>query len=601
MKKILLFIFSLLLFLSFKTAALADDKFTSTVNVTYAVHESGITHATSNIVITNTTANYYVSSYTLKLGFTDVENLKASDNAGPIIPVIRKTDTGQEITLTFNSAVYGVGSKLPFTISFDTTDIATKNGDIWEVNIPGLASQNEFSDFTVNVQVPPSFGKPTYIKPQQINDSLTFTKDQLGKSGISLAFGKSQIYTFHLLYHLQNKNLFPIRTEIALPPSTNYQNVYVTSLNPKPTNVRVDTDGNWLAQYILTPAQNIQIQADGAISVDLYPKQTDLTDSQRKLYTEQQPFWQQNSAIKTLAQQLQTPEAIYDYVVGHLQYDFSRVNDSQERLGAAAVLNKPTSAVCLEFSDLFVALARAAGIPAREVDGYAYTQNTTERPLSLVKDVLHAWPEYYDDNTKEWVMVDPTWGNTTGGVDYFHTFDFDHIAFSVKGENSDYPIPAGGYKLAGDENNRDIAMSFGTLPATTTPSIEASLDMPDSFLSAFPISGSVVLKNTGSSLFPKQNVSVLSTSLFPHNQTLSGVDIPPYGSITIPFSFTKTSLLTNTHTAITIALAGKEISKNIVITPLTTQQIIIIGGIIFAILSVTILVITTRPRRIPIS
>ncbi len=596
------FLFLLALLISFfilPHPAFADSKFTSMVNVTYAVNESGITHTTTNVVITNTTPNYYVSSYTLKLGFENIDNVKASDPGGPIIPVIRKTDSGQEITIKFNSVVYGMNTTLPFTLSFDTTDIATKNGSIWEVNIPGLASQNEFSDFTVHVQAPPSFDKPTYIKPEQPNNSLTFTKDQLGKSGISLAFGKSQIYEYHLLYHLQNKNLFPIRTEIALPPTTNYQDVYVTSLNPKPTNVRVDTDGNWLAEYILTPSQNIEVKADGDISVSLYPKEASLTGEQRRLYTQEKPYWTQNAAIKTLAKQLQTPEAIYNYVVGHLQYDFSRVNDNQQRLGAIRILDKPSSAVCLEFSDLFVALARAAGIPAREIDGYAYTQNTKERPLSLVKDVLHAWPEYYDDTKKQWVMVDPTWGNTTGGVDYFHTFDFDHIAFSIKGANSSYPIPAGGYKLPGDENKKDIEMSFGVLPSDTTPSIDASITMQSMFLSAFPISGAIVLKNTGVSAFPQQSVNILSSGLTPHIQTLPVTDIPPFGSITIPFSFTKTPLLTNTYTAITIALAGHEISKKISIVTFTVPQLII-GGAILAILSITLFIFATRSRRVSI-
>ncbi len=31
-------------------------------------------------------------------------------------------------------------------------------------------------------------------------------------------------------------------------------------------------------------------------------------------------------------------------------------------------------------------------------------------------------------------MIDPTWGATTGGVDYFETLDFDHFAFVVKGK-----------------------------------------------------------------------------------------------------------------------------------------------------------------------
>ncbi|HEX7042635.1 MAG TPA: transglutaminase family protein [Patescibacteria group bacterium] len=593
----LLFFFSFLFL--FKNNALANDKFDSTVNVTYAVEETGITHATTNITITNTTANFYVSSYTLKLGFDDISNVKASDSGGPIIPVIRKTDSGQEITLTFNSIVYGKDSKLPFTLSFDTPNIATKNGDIWEVNIPGLASQNEFSDFTVNVVVPSTFGKPTYIKPEQSSDSLTFTKDQLGKSGISIAFGKSQIYDFRLLYHLENKDLLPITTDVALPPNTNYQDVYITSMTPKPTNVRVDKDGNWLATYSLAPSQKVDVEVDGAVSVSLYPKESDLSKSDKILYTEPEKYWQQSSDIKNLAAKLKTPEAIYNYVVSTLQYDFSRVNDSQERLGAQAVLQKPNSAVCLEFSDLFVALARAAGIPAREIDGYAYTQNTKERPLSLVQDILHAWPEYYDDTAKQWVMVDPTWGNTTGGVDYFHTFDFDHIAFTIKGSSSTFPIPAGGYKLPEDINKKDVDVSFGILPDSVEPTIDASLIMETTFMSAFPISGTVVLRNTSTTIFPSQKFSVLTSGLLPTNQTLIAEDIPPYGNVSIPFSFNKTPLLTNKHTAITIAIAGEQISKRITIIPFTFQQLLI-GGVILAILCITIFVAATKTRRVSI-
>src|SRR5205085_322452 len=145
-------------------------------------------------------------------------------------------------------------------------------------------------------------------------------------------------------------------------------------------------------------------------------------------------YWQTNDpAIKALGQELKTPKDIYEYVVKTLSYDFTRVTDDKPRLGAALALKNPTSAVCREFTDLFIAIARSAGIPAREVDGFAYTENAKQRPLSLVKDILHAWPEYYDTNKKTWVMVDPTWGSTTGGIDYFQVLDLDHFAFAIKG------------------------------------------------------------------------------------------------------------------------------------------------------------------------
>jgi transglutaminase-like putative cysteine protease len=51
---------------------------------------------------------------------------------------------------------------------------------------------------------------------------------------------------------------------------------------------------------------------------------------------------------------------------------------------------------------LFVALARAAGVPAREVGGLAYV------PDMKPAFGWHAWAEIHDDH--QWVSIDPTWG-----------------------------------------------------------------------------------------------------------------------------------------------------------------------------------------------
>src|SRR3989344_2583826 len=151
----------------------------------------------------------------------------------------------------------------------------------------------------------------------------------------------------------------------------------------------------------------------------------------------------------------------------------------------------------MEFTVLFIALARAAGIPAREVNGFAYTQNEKERPLSLVKDVLHAWPEYYDSDIQTWVMVDPTWGNTTGGVDYFYTLDFDHFAFVIKGVNSSYPIPAGGYKISQDLQTKDININFGDNFGTPTQTLSLSENFSDNYFSGANIQGNILIRNVG--------------------------------------------------------------------------------------------------------
>lgn len=588
------------LFLQFNTQAFATENFATSYDATYQVLENGITQVRYQISLTNTSEQYYASSYKLELGFDDIINILASDPDGEIKSTIKKTENGYSLSLQLNKRVVGKGNSLIFQVLFQTRDVTQKQGNIWEVNILGLTNQDDFESFNVHVRVPSSFGKPTYIKPSQPNSTLDFTKEQLGKSGISLAFGENQVYAFELRYHLKNSNLFPIKTGIALPPSTNYQKVFIESIDPKPINVILDKDGNWLAQYQLLPSVQREVVVTGKAIISLYPRKQALSKEDRPLYLKEQPYWQtSNKKIKELAASLKTPDKIYQYVIKTLTYDLSRVTAEKPRQGAAEILENPESAVCLEFTDLFIALARAAGIPAREINGFAYTQNEKQRPLSLVKDILHAWPQYYDRELETWIMVDPTWGNTTGGTDYFHTFDFDHFAFVVKGVNSTLPIPAGGYKLQGQEKVRDVKISFSDFTEEEVQSFEIDLDIPPRILSGLPIEGFLTVRNISKTLLPSQVLAIESDTLTPEQQTLLFSEVPPYGFLKKSFSLEKTPILTNKTAIVTIRAGQKLITKTVVISPFAFTAKSIIGGAIVASLFVVLSIIAARAWGIP--
>jgi transglutaminase-like putative cysteine protease len=91
--------------------------------------------------------------------------------------------------------------------------------------------------------------------------------------------------------------------------------------------------------------------------------------------------------------------------------------------------------------------------------GYGYTTNPTLRPLSLVVDVLHAWPEYFDSDKKLWVPVDPTWGRTTRGTNYFDQPDFNHIVFAIHSTSNEEPLPPGFYRRPG-QAGKDVVVDF---------------------------------------------------------------------------------------------------------------------------------------------
>lgn len=561
------------------------------IESTYTIDINGKTKVLLQGKLTNETPDHYTSSFQLKLGFKNIDNIKASDSGGSIPVLIDKSNDQSIIDLSFKTIVVGIGNSTMFSLSFDTNDIAKKRGSIWEVNIPGLSNISDYKIFDVNVVAPSSFGTPSYIKPQTIigKNRIHFTKDQLNESGISLAFGTKQTYAFELLYHLKNPNIYPINTEIALPPSTNYQEVAIDEISSKPINVTEDADGNWLATYSLLPSEKKDIEVKGRVKLSLFPKTQVVDDDELKKYLKEDLYWEvNNEKIKLLAQTLKTPYAIYEYLIKNLKYDFSRITDNKPRAGALLALNEPSSVVCLEFTDLFIALARAAGIPAREINGFGFTDNVKKRPLSAIKDILHAWPEYYDKELQTWIMIDPTWGNTTEGVDYFNVLDFDHIVFAIKGKDSEYPIPAGGYKLKENENEKDVKVFFTNNEINETQNIQLKTDIANYSSSIIPLSGSIRISNIGSIVIEKEILTITSKILEPKIKKINTIRIPPYGNSKILLSFDKMPILTNKQDVVTISIAGKTISQSVNISLLYLGKftwllfgLIICAGILF--------------------
>lgn len=601
MRKIfLLFVAVLIASFCFPLSAhAADDTFGISSTSTFSIQDSGKTRVTQRIEIVNKTEFYYTPSYGMSIGYGDVDNIAVFNSSGNSIPfTVSDIDQGKKIEVIFPDKIVGIDKRNIFSISFDTEQIAKKNGSIWEISVPGIKNIEDFENYTISLSVPQSFGKPTIIKPKknyQINGStISFDKKAIGDSGIYIMFGTEQYYNFNLDYHISNTNLFPVKTEIALPPSTNYQDVLINSIEPRPLDVYQDEDGNWLAEFSLNSQQRQTVHVKGLVRVSYLPKSQVLTAEQRTKYTQSKKNWETGSReIKDTAANLKDARDIYEYVVKTLSYDYEKVSGDNKRLGAKEALLHPDNAVCLEFTDLFVALARAKGIPARSVEGYAYTGDDKLRPVSLVKDVLHAWPEYYDDKKQAWIMIDPTWGNTTGGTDYFDVFDFDHVAFVLKGIDSEYPIPAGGYKFT--EDSKDVSMTFAK-QADFKPKSFISIDatIPEFALSAFPIHGNVLVQNTGNSPLYKKSLKINSPLTSRQNEFLIDA-LPPYGKSVVLLDFEKTPFLTNKSYPVTIQFDEYKKTHHVQVSIFPQEKIIFIAGGISA--SIIILLIAAGQAR----
>lgn len=547
----------------FALPASAQGEVESSQHVSYQVFEDGVTRVRHEIKLTNVTTNFYVSEYSLFLGYTGLENFEAYDSKGVLKKDIKTLENGTDIQLVFNDQVVGRGNILFFTITYDTGEIASKNGRIWEIDIPRIRDDRDLGSYTASLSVPASFGKPTYIKPTLSNKDLTFTKNDVLR-GISVVFGEYQLFDYTLNYHLHNNRLYPVEAEIALPPQTAYQEVLLDELEPKPITVYVDGDGNWLAKYRLDGSQMLDVKANGKVKLYHVPKITQRVVQQNfSEYLVQKPYWDtQDPKILEKAKELKTPRAIYEYVVATLSYDYGRIEKNLPRAGASQVMSGPKSAICIEFTDLFIALARASGIPAREIDGFAYTENPRLRPLSLVKDILHAWPEFYDKEKGMWIAVDPTWGNT-GGIEYFDMLDFNHFAFVIKGLDSEYPISAGGVE------KKDVEVSFAKDNSFFSKrNIDISTNLGKTALAGIPAKGNIRIENKGNVLLDASVLTLTTENVLPANQNLTASAVPPFGNALIPFSFQSQSYFDNFPTSIKTNVTGQEFVYKVQISPI---------------------------------
>lgn len=589
----------------FAKNAFAAGEFETDYNVVYSVGNSGNTDVTQDIVLKNKTSNYYADKFELKIGSTKINDVKASDSAGPLETNVKFEDNLTTITVKFNQRVIGIDKTLPWKLSYSSNELATKSGQIWEVSIPRLSKTNEIASYTTTVKIPVSFGPVAFAIPEPKNQiklpdrqEFLFDKDQLFQSGIAMSFGEKQVFSFNLNYYLENNNVTTQLFQIALPPDNNYQRVVLEKIDPPPIDVVVDEDGNFLAKYRIPPRGKLDITAQGFVEV--FSKSVrnisgSLSQDDRQKYTQPERYWETDNAnIKDKAKELKTPKQIYDFVTNYLTYSQKRLEQAKiERMGAASALTSPKEAVCMEFTDLFIAIARAADIPAREVEGFSYTQNERLRPLSLALpqgDILHAWPEYWDDQLG-WVQIDPTWGSTSGGLDYFSKLDFNHVTFVQRGLSSVNPQPAGSYKREEDLGKKTVNVSFAQELPTPTLTPKLSLSIPSKIISGLPVRIIASVENIGSTSIIDQQVNLTSNKLMDDSSGKIDLKIlPPYAKKDFIFRLHSKNLFSNFQDTIVLTFANSQIAKPVQILPI--YKIFFSQGFILAIIAVTVIILT---------
>lgn len=572
------FVFSLFFLLFFspfflvqKTFAQENNKenFVTTIETTYTVSREGNTHVSHHIRITNKTPTVYLKQYALRTSYFGLQNPTVRSGQTQIPANIVSNESGTSIGITFDDDVVGQGKVRDFHIEYSNPDLAIVAGNVLEVHIPQLGDETNFDSNKTILLTPAFFSLPVRVTPEATSADFVQTEvktifDRPSGEPISAIFGTEQNYKLTLRYNLENPSSSPAIAQITLPPDTQFQKLHYHDLDPLPFEMKQDIDGNWIASYRIPASSVTVVHLTAEAKVTLEPNTVPVIPAQ-KVHTKNDKYWESdNSLIQKKASELITAESIYNHVVETLSYSKRELTlENLVRYGAVEAFEHSDDAVCQEFTDTFIAIARAANIPTRRLIGYGYSQNSLLRPSSFAGDVLHAWPEYFNYEQNRWIPIDPTWGNTTSGIDYFNLFDLNHIVFAINGNSSTLPNPAGSYKTLNEGDTKDVEVEISTTPFPNIgPEISTRMEQKKFFFIPIPGMFNVYITNdTGQAWYNIQpqitahdqdvdvsfgensNLKVLlpfQTKKFDVTFFTKGFSLPKHGEITLNYAWQET-------------------------------------------------------------
>lgn len=287
---------------------------------------------------------------------------------------------------------------------FACVDLASTEGDVYDVDFflagdPGAMTVTETTIHKLN-------GQPFYVWKQ--NDDKTWVREAVDEASNALLGVIEGTDEFEFLYQVKVPPLDgEARMWIPLPQSDAFQTVTVGAIET-PGAHRYLTDeryGNKVLFLELTPQHsgqgielrfNVKRREKGAYPEEDQPPQTWL--AAERLVPESDEF--KRIAAEVLGERegdLVRARLLYDHTIDRMRY--MRYGEGYGQGDAVYACDSATGN-CTDFHSYFIALARAANIPARFAIGAAIPSERNEGGV----DGYHCWAEFYAEG--KWWPVD---------------------------------------------------------------------------------------------------------------------------------------------------------------------------------------------------
>jgi len=328
-----------------------------------------------------------------------------------------------------------------------------KIGKITDIFVPGFSKDFKFSTQTENIKfkyilkIPKNIAQISHIHPQKnlVTEGeyfkIEYNGDELIGKSIYIQLGKEQSFKFKITKDYKPTIDIPIginQIKLIVPRdiASGYlkQSVFFTYISPQPSSAEQDENGNIFLNFKLPANKGGQIIIEGISKLEkvlfnhtLSGSLSEIPQNIKEKNTSPAVYWESNSTeiIKTSenilnklnlntnfnSQIYEITKAIYEFIIDRIDYSIVKKYGLNERQGALKTLNGG-AAVCMEYSDLFIAIARASGIPARAAFGHAYSSIQYNFLDSSEKTINHQWAEVYYPRQNIWVPVDTTWGES---------------------------------------------------------------------------------------------------------------------------------------------------------------------------------------------
>lgn len=408
---------------------------------------------TFQIIVTSENADKLQDSFASSQSFV---NGKITQNISG-----KETSDALEVKVPYDTSIGIRGSK-EVKLTHTNFGLTQTTGALLDIFAPGFGKDYKFESnntkysYKTTVKLNRNLGEVGFVNPTPADTSTEgdyivyhLSQESLLDSQIWIQIGKTQYYQFLLTQEVKasdtiNKgysNEYSLVIPRDMVEAEVVQEVFFKKFDPEPKQVVEDAEGNLIATFKMPSHQAGRITVEGYARVNKIDKQasressgalTDIDRSEMSIYLNPAEFWEVDhleiqQKAKELAQDktniYEIVESNYSHIVDTIDYSEVKRFGINDRQGALKTL-RGGAAVCMEYSDLFLTLSRAQGVPARAAFGYGYDARIGEN-----QQEAHQWVQVYMPQTDEWLSVDVTWGESGpaligGDLNHFYT----HVA-----------------------------------------------------------------------------------------------------------------------------------------------------------------------------